>query len=224
MAVRDLSLSHQCRSSSDSNSVQSSNDPNVRPEKITEYANKTGEFKRQQSSFRDFVSSDPSKSPFPPEPGRYHLYVSYACPWAHRTLIARKLKGLEKIIDFTVVHWHMGDKGWRFVTKEEVAAKEVAGVGVEGANVRPDPVPGHEGFTHLRDLYFSVEPEYKGRFTVPVLYDIKQKTIVNNEVPSILSLNTVIGESLFWTFVGVSMNADVRCPVERDPPHVQQRL
>jgi len=66
----------------------------------------TGEFKRPAAQFRNFISSEPA-SRFPPEKGRYHLYVSYACPWAHRTLIVRKLKGLEDIIEFTSVHWHM---------------------------------------------------------------------------------------------------------------------
>ncbi|OQU94430.1 Glutathione S-transferase, domain-containing protein [Cladophialophora immunda] len=78
----------------------------------------SGEFKRQVSSFRNWISSDPNAE-FPAEKGRYHLYVSYACPWAHRTLIVRKLKGLEEIIPFTSVHWHMAEKGWRFATADE---------------------------------------------------------------------------------------------------------
>jgi glutathionyl-hydroquinone reductase len=71
---------------------------------------KSGEFKRQVSSFRDWISTEPGAK-FPPEKGRYHLYISYACPWACRTLIARSLKGLEDFISFSVVHWHMGEKG-----------------------------------------------------------------------------------------------------------------
>ena len=121
-----------------------------------------------------------SKKPnahFPPEKGRYHLYVSYACPWAHRTLIVRKLKGLEDIIPYTSVHWEMLEKGWRFATKDEM---------VPGENVTPDPI--HEGYTHLRNIYFQADPEYKGRFTVPTLYDIKQKTIVNNESSEIIRM------------------------------------
>ncbi|SPO05876.1 related to ECM4 protein (involved in cell wall biogenesis and architecture) [Cephalotrichum gorgonifer] len=139
---------------------------------------KTGEFKRQVSSFRNFVSRDPNAE-FPAEKGRYHLYVSYACPWAHRTLITRKLKGLEDIISFSVVHWHLGQQGWRFVTADE---------SVPGDNVIPDPVPGHSGFTHLRDLYFESEPTYSGRFTVPVLYDKVQGRIVSNESSEILRM------------------------------------
>ena len=70
-----------------------------------------GQFKRQQSSFRDSISSN---GKFPPEAGRYHLVVSLACPWAHRALIVRKLKGLDKVIDVSYVHPHMGSKGWTF--------------------------------------------------------------------------------------------------------------
>ncbi|KAI3338776.1 glutathione S-transferase [Ustulina deusta] len=150
--------------------------------KITNWVapgDKTGEFKRQASSFRDWISDAPGAK-FPPEKGRYHLYVSYACPWAHRTLIARKLKGLEDFVSFSVVHWHMGDKGWRFATPEDKDA--------EGENVVPDPVPGHESHTHLRDLYFKVEPAYSGRFTVPVLFDKVSGAIVNNESSEILRM------------------------------------
>jgi glutathionyl-hydroquinone reductase len=99
---------------------------------------------------------------------------------ATRTLIVRKLKGLQDIVSFSSVHWHMGDKGWRFPTKEDTDA--------EGDAVIPDPVPGHESFTHLRDLYFQNEPDYSGRFTVPVLYDKVQQKIVNNESSEILRM------------------------------------
>ncbi|KAK0742192.1 glutathione S-transferase [Apiosordaria backusii] len=157
------------------------NDDNV----ITNWVkpgDKSGEFKRQQSTFRSFISSSPG-SEFPPETNRYHLYVSYACPWANRTLIARKLKGLEDIVSFSVVHWHMGAQGWRFVTADEAANDD----SVKGEGV----VPHDEGFTHLRELYFSVNPDYEGRFTVPVLWDKKTKQIVNNESSEILRmLNT----------------------------------
>ncbi|KIX08427.1 uncharacterized protein Z518_03083 [Rhinocladiella mackenziei CBS 650.93] len=146
---------------------------------ITDWVNpgdKSGEFKRQQSSFRNFISKDPNAE-FPAERGRYHLYVSYACPWAHRTLIVRKLKGLEDIIPFTSVHWHMQEKGWRFATADET---------LPGENVTPDPL--HANFTHLRDLYFAANPDYSGRFTVPALWDTKKKTIVNNESSEIIRM------------------------------------
>ena len=103
--------------------------------------------------------------------------MSYACPWAHRALIVRRLKGLEDFIPVTAVHWEMLEKGWRFVTKDEK---------VPGEDVTPDPL--HQGFTHLRDIYFQVDPEYKGRFTVPTLYDVKQKTIVSNESSEIIRM------------------------------------
>jgi len=136
----------------------------------------SGEFKRQVSQFRSTISSEPNAE-FPAEKGRYHLYVSYACPWAHRALIVRKLKGLEDIIPFTSVHWHMANKGWRFSTSSD---------NEPGENVTADP--HHPDFTHLRDIYFSVEPEYSGRFTVPTLYDIKQKKIVSNESSEIIRM------------------------------------
>lgn len=154
--------------------------------KITDWvspSSKTGEFKRQQSSFRNFISSAPG-SRFPPEAGRYHLYVSYACPWATRTLIARKLKGLEDVISFSVVHWHMGPNGWRFVTADEAENDDA----VKGSGVIPAPVEAHKNLTHLREIYFSVDPSYSGRFTVPILFDTKENVIVNNESSEILRM------------------------------------
>ncbi|KAI5457086.1 glutathione S-transferase [Mariannaea sp. PMI_226] len=139
---------------------------------------KSGDFKRPVSAFREWVSKDPS-SKFPAEKGRYHLYVSYACPWAHRTLIARQLKGLEDIISFSSVHWHLDlETGWRFPTLEDTDAP--------GENVTPDPF--HPDFTHMRQVYFETNPDYTGRFSVPVLYDKIQKVVVNNESSEILQM------------------------------------
>ena len=135
---------------------------------ILKWANKKGEFVRQASSFRKCVTKDGS-SGFPSENGRYHLYVSYACPWAHRTLIVRRLKGLEDCITVNVVDYHMGEKGWRFNPDAE--------------GCTPDTV---NGFNHLREIYFMVDKDYGGRFTVPVLFDKKQKLIVNNESSEII--------------------------------------
>ncbi|KAL4787877.1 glutathione S-transferase [Aspergillus varians] len=149
------------------------------PGKITDWVNpadKSGEFKRQASAFRNWISRE-AGAEFPPEKDRYHLYVSYACPWAHRTLITRKLKGLEDIISYTSVHWHLGSNGWRFATADET---------VPGANTTPDPL--HTPFTHLRDIYFDKEPNYEGRFTVPVLYDKKTNRIVSNESAEIIRM------------------------------------
>jgi putative glutathione S-transferase len=96
---------------------------------------------------------------------------------AHRALIVRKLKGLEDIIPYTSVHWEMLEKGWRFATSED---------NEPGEHVEPDPI--HKGFTHLRDVYFDVNKDYEGRFTVPTLYDTKQKTIVSNESSEIIRM------------------------------------
>ncbi|KAK2072503.1 hypothetical protein P8C59_006853 [Phyllachora maydis] len=150
--------------------------------KITDWVkpgDKSGEFKRAQSAFRNWVSREPGAR-FPAEKGRYHLYVSYACPWATRTLIARKLKGLEDAISFSSVHWHLGDQGWRFATPEDRDAA--------GHAVVPDPVAGHAGYSHLRHVYRASDPAYDGRFTVPVLYDTVQQCIVSNESSDILRM------------------------------------
>jgi len=125
-----------------------------------------GRFVREQSKFRDRVSADGSTG-FPAEPGRYHLYVCYACPWAHRTLIFRALKGLEDVISVSPVHWYMGDNGWEF----------------------SDDYPDHvNGRRYLREVYTLAKPDYTGRVTVPVLWDKKQRTIVNNESADIIRM------------------------------------
>lgn len=143
---------------------------------ILDWASKDGHFRRSDSAFRNHISREPGAE-FPPEKDRYHLYVSYACPWAHRTLIVRKLKGLEDIISFTSVHWHMLEKGWRFATKDEK---------LPGENVTGDPL--HPEYTHLREIYYENNKDYGGRFTVPTLYDKKQKKIVNNESSEIIRM------------------------------------
>ncbi|KAI1496660.1 glutathione S-transferase [Biscogniauxia marginata] len=161
--------------------------------KITEWVkpgDTSGEFKRPDSTFRNWISNEPG-SRFPPEKGRYHLY---AC----RALIARKLKGLEDFISFSVVHWYMREKGWRFPTPEDTDAP--------GENVVPDPLPGHEAYTHLRQIYLSVEPNYGGRFTVPVLFDKKTDTIVNNESSEILRMfGSVFDDQLPELFAKVDL-------------------
>ncbi|KAG0347165.1 S-glutathionyl-(chloro)hydroquinone reductase [Podila humilis] len=123
---------------------------------ILKWANeKDGEFKRQVSSFRDIISDAPG-SKFTPEAGRYHLYVSLACPWAHRTLVVRALKGLEDLISVDVVHWHLQGDGWPF--------KEGFKDSLYGANF-------------VKEIYFKAQSDYNGRFTVPVLWDKKTETI-----------------------------------------------
>lgn len=137
---------------------------------ILKYANEKGEFKRKESSFRNWITKDGS-SGFPAESGRYHLYVSLACPWAHRTLVVRKLKGLEDYVSVNVVEHFMGEKGWKFNPE------------IPGAT--PDTVNGCE---YLREVYFLAQKDYEGRFTVPVLWDTKAKTIVNNESSEIIRM------------------------------------
>lgn len=132
-----------------------------------------GSFKPKPSDFREFVSKKPGAK-YPPEKGRYHLYVSLACPWAHRTLIVRKLKGLEDVISVDVVDWLMGENGWRFNTNNRQ---------VEGAD--RDTVNGAE---YIREIYYQTAPNYTGRFTVPALYDKKTHTIVNNESSEIIRM------------------------------------
>ncbi|KAL5114803.1 S-glutathionyl-(chloro)hydroquinone reductase [Pleosporales sp. CAS-2024a] len=142
---------------------------------ILNWASKEGDFKRQESVFRNWIENK-ANAEFPAEKDRYHLYVSYACPWAHRALIVRQLKGLENIISYTSVHWHMGEKGWRFATPDEKLPGETT----------PDPL--HPDYTHLRDIYFEQNPQYEGRFTVPTLYDKKAKRIVSNESSEIIRM------------------------------------
>lgn len=134
-----------------------------------------GRFVRASASFRNWITPDgqdaPDGSPgLPAESGRYHLYVSYACPWAHRALIFRKLKGLEKHITLSVVNPYMGENGWTFEPADGVVA---------------DPI-FHADFLH--QIYTAANPKYTGRVTVPVLWDKKQKTIVNNESSEIIRM------------------------------------
>lgn len=152
------------------------------------YSDESGAFKRKASVFRDFISSQPGAK-FAPEANRYHLYVSLACPWAHRTLITRVLKGLTSIISVSVVHWHMDERGWRFINAEE--QEQLKELKAKPDDDRWGTVDHLYGASRIRDLYFKVEPEYSGRFTVPVLWDKKLQTIVNNESSEILRmLNT----------------------------------
>ena len=127
-----------------------------------------GAFIRHQTAFRAQCSADPGAE-FPAEASRYHLYVSYACPWAHRTLIVRKLKGLEETISVDVVDPILPQSGWSFDT------------GVEGAT--GDRV---NGFKELREAYFATNPSYEDAVTVPVFWDKATRKIVNNESSEII--------------------------------------
>jgi putative glutathione S-transferase len=134
-----------------------------------------GKFVRSDAQFRNWVTADGSPGPtgeggFPAEAGRYHLYVSLACPWAHRTLIVRALKGLEEMITASVVHWRMLEQGWSFEA---------------GPGVVADPVMDAD---HLHELYTRSCPDYSGRVTVPILYDRVRDEIVSNESSEIIRM------------------------------------
>lgn len=134
-----------------------------------------GRFIRQESQFRNWITPDGSAGPtgeagFKAEPGRYHLYVALACPWANRALIMRNLKGLEEMISVSIVNPLMAENGWTFDSEEGVI---------------PDPVIDAN---YLYEVYTHVESGYSGRVTVPVLYDLKQNKIVNNESSEIMRI------------------------------------
>ncbi|HJT79939.1 MAG TPA: glutathione S-transferase family protein, partial [Chthoniobacterales bacterium] len=129
----------------------------------------TGEFQRQEDAFREWVSADGS-TPYPAAAGRYHLYISLACPWASRTLIVRNLKGLEDAIGLTIVDPIRDEKGWAF---RDPSGNIPPGVPFEST----DPV---NGFHYLREAYAATDPEFDERVTVPVLWDRDTKKIVNN--------------------------------------------
>lgn len=128
---------------------------------------RSGVYERPPSKFRDWVSSDGSTA-YPAEAGRYHLYVSWACPWAHRTVIGRMFKGLEDVIGMSVVDPIRDERGWRFSGGEYV-----------------DPI---NGFGFLSEAYDATDPAYDGRISVPVLWDKQTGRIVNNESADVLRM------------------------------------
>ena len=134
-----------------------------------------GRFIRCGAQMRNWITPDGSAGPsgsagFKAEPDRYHLYVSLACPWANRTLIFRVIKGLEKLITVSVVHWHMDEQGWTFEPGEGVIADNVNHV------------------RYLHQIYTKANPHYSGRVTVPVLWDKRTETIVSNESSEIIRM------------------------------------
>ncbi|MGH7285032.1 MAG: glutathione S-transferase family protein [Polyangiaceae bacterium] len=128
--------------------------------------NETGTFERTTTQFRSKISAEKSAE-FLAEAGRYHLYVSHACPWAHRTILTRALRGLEEAVTMTVVDPHMGENGWPLAESD------------------PDPLFGAK---YLRDIYLRANAHYTGSVTVPVLWDKKKGTIVNNESREIMRM------------------------------------
>ena len=142
-----------------------------------------GHFVRQASQFRNWITADGAPGPsgvggFRAEAGRYHLYVSYACPWAHRTLIFRALKKLEAMISVSIVNWYMGANGWTFDP---------------ASGVVPDHINNAE---FLHQVYSASDPDYSGRVTVPVLWDKKSNKIVSNESSEIIRMFNEAFDSL----------------------------
>jgi putative glutathione S-transferase len=134
-----------------------------------------GRFNRPTTKFRNWVTTDGKPGPageggFKAEPGRYHLYVSLACPWAHRTIIFRHLKGLESAISMSVTSWYMGEQGWTFDKSEGSSGDAV------------------NGAQKLQEIYLRADPKYTGRVSVPVLWDKQRNTIVNNESSEIIRM------------------------------------
>ena len=134
-----------------------------------------GRFVRSESQFRNWVTPDGEPGPtgaggFKAEPGRYHLFAALACPWTHRTLIFRALKGLAHIVSMSVTHWRMGPEGWTFD---------------EGPGVVPDPILGARC---VHEIYKAASPCYTGRVTVPILWDKRTATIVSNESADIIRM------------------------------------
>ncbi|MEM6497540.1 MAG: glutathione S-transferase family protein [Pseudomonadota bacterium] len=134
-----------------------------------------GNFRREDAKFRNWITSDGSAGPhgeggFKAEPDRYHLYVSLACPWAHRTLMMRAFKGLERMIDVSVVHWEMREHGWTFADGEDVVA---------------DPIHNAK-FMH--QVYTAAKADYTGKVTVPTVWDKQKGTIASNESSEIIRM------------------------------------
>jgi putative glutathione S-transferase len=144
---------------------------------VDEYTNEDGEFERDETTFRRYVEGVPPEirgwgdadapAEFPIEAGRYHLYISRACPWAHRAALTRRLTGLEDVVSLSLVEPERYDDGWEF------------------SDEHPDPLYGAD---YLREIYSRADPDYTGRVTVPVLWDRERETIVNNESAEVMRM------------------------------------
>ena len=159
-----------------------------------------GTVRRKPSIFRNWVTADGSAGPtgdagFKAEAGRYHLYVSLACPWAHRTLILRKLKGLEPLVGLSAVHWHMGEDGWTFE---------------DGPGVIADTV---NGATFAHQLYTQADPECTTRVSVPILWDKHRSTIVSNESSDIIRMFTTAFDAV-GALPGDTYPEDLRAEID----------
>src|SRR5947207_3170897 len=139
------------------------------PSHLPSEQTESGEFQRQEDAFREWISNDGSTS-YPAAAGRYHLYISYACPWASRTLIFRQLKGLDDAIGLTVVDPIRDEKGWAFRNPSTQWPPDESFESTDPVN----------GFHYLSEAYTATDPDFKERVTVPVLWDKETKKIVNN--------------------------------------------
>ncbi|KAH7323449.1 glutathione S-transferase [Rhexocercosporidium sp. MPI-PUGE-AT-0058] len=137
---------------------------------IYKFEQENGTFKRQVSSFRSWISSEPGAQ-FPPGKNSYVLYINLGCPWASRANLVRTLKGLEDITQMDNLDWGLFPEGWFFRSRDGT-----------------DPVEPLYGFTRLSQLYFKAEPSYSAHFTVPVLWDKKTETIISNESSEIIRM------------------------------------
>jgi len=159
-----------------------------------------GRFNRPTTKFRNWITPDGGPGPsgqggFAAEPGRYHLYVSLACPWAHRAVIFRQLKKLESAISMSITSWHMGDQGWTF--------DKTAGSSGDAVNA----------VESMSEIYLLADPKYTGRVSVPVVWDKKRRTIVNNESSEIIRMFN----SAFDAFTNEHTNyypADLRMEID----------
>jgi len=176
-----------------------------------------GRFVRESAKFRNWITPDGAPGPsgeggFPAEAGRYHLYVSLACPWAHRTLILRALKELTEAVGVSVVHPHMLDNGWEYAPDTSDDMHRLEGTG--------DPV---NGCRYHHQLYTLADPHYTGRVTVPLLWDRERRTIVSNESADIVRM-------LNSAFAGVAGNEldfyppDLRDEIEAVNAPVYERV
>ncbi|PGH18007.1 hypothetical protein AJ80_04628 [Polytolypa hystricis UAMH7299] len=139
-------------------------------DEVYKMADKDGHFRRKPSAFRSSISRNP-EAEFPAEKDRYVLYINYGCPWAHRTNIVRSLKGLDSVIERVVTDPRLSSDGWYF----------------SGEYGSPEKEPLY-GFKYLKELYLKADPNYEGRYTVPMLWDKKRETIVNNESSEIIRM------------------------------------
>ena len=135
-----------------------------------ESTNEDGEFDRQETSFRDWIRTDPDAR-FTPDEGRYHLYVSRACPWAHRAFLTRTVLGLEDVISMDVVDPYRDADGWQFTPSKPGCTYDTV-----------------NGVDYLREVYAAADESFTGRVTVPVLWDREEETIVNNESEEIIKM------------------------------------